>query len=62
MLFALGTVGAGTYLGDDVAAGANCHIMRNIFKDWAKSSYSALASSNDRHAPSSVAPKYASKA
>ncbi len=40
-----------SYLTDDPAACANCHIMQDNFDAWAKSSHHAVAACNDCHAP-----------
>ncbi len=41
----------GSYLTNDPAACANCHIMRDHFDAWAKSSHHAVATCNDCHTP-----------
>ena len=50
-----------SYLTDDPAACANCHIMRDHFDAWARSSHRAVASCNDCHTPHQVVPKYLTK-
>ena len=40
-----------SYLRDDPAACANCHIMRSHFDAWVKSTHKAVATCNDCHAP-----------
>jgi cytochrome c nitrite reductase small subunit len=52
----------GSYLTDDPAACANCHIMQDHFDAWLKSSHRAVATCNDCHTPANLIPKYASKA
>jgi cytochrome c nitrite reductase small subunit len=42
-----------SYLRDDPAACANCHIMQPQFESWQRSSHSAVATCNDCHLPSS---------
>jgi cytochrome c nitrite reductase small subunit len=52
-----------SYLSNNPAACANCHIMHEQFDGWTKSSHKAVATCNDCHTPhSSIAAKYASKA
>ena len=69
MGFALG-VGAytfvyakgGSYLTNDPAACANCHIMSEHYSAWIKSSHRAVAVCNDCHTPAGLLPKYLTKA
>ncbi|HET7904013.1 MAG TPA: cytochrome c nitrite reductase small subunit [Candidatus Eisenbacteria bacterium] len=51
-----------SYLGHDPAACANCHVMKEQFDGWAKSSHRSVAACNDCHAPHSLIPKLAVKA
>ena len=51
-----------SYLTNDPAACANCHIMENHYRAWVKSSHRAVAVCNDCHTPPGLAPKYAVKA
>jgi cytochrome c nitrite reductase small subunit len=51
-----------SYLGHDSAACANCHVMKEQFDGWAKSSHRAVAECNDCHAPHALLPKLAVKA
>lgn len=51
-----------SYLSDNPAACANCHIMQDHYDAWQKSSHRAVATCNDCHTPSGLVPKYASKA
>jgi cytochrome c nitrite reductase small subunit len=51
-----------SYLTSDPAACANCHIMREHFDAWAKSSHHAVAVCNDCHAPAGGLAKYWTKA
>lgn len=51
-----------SYLLDDPAACANCHIMREQFDGWIKSSHRSVAACNDCHAPHDVIGKYLTKA
>ena len=51
-----------SYLTNDPAACANCHIMREHYDGWTKSSHRAVAVCNDCHTPPGVVAKYATKA
>jgi cytochrome c nitrite reductase small subunit len=51
-----------SYLTDDAEACANCHIMREQFDGWTRSSHRAVAVCNDCHTPPGVVPKYVTKA
>lgn len=51
-----------SYLGNDPAACANCHVMEQHFEAWRKSSHHAVAVCNDCHAPPSGLAKYWVKA
>jgi cytochrome c nitrite reductase small subunit len=51
-----------SYLLDDPAACANCHVMREQYEGWAKSSHRAVATCNDCPTPSGWVGKYATKA
>jgi cytochrome c nitrite reductase small subunit len=51
-----------SYLTDDPAACANCHVMREYYVAWQKSSHRAVAVCNDCHTPSGFVSKYATKA
>lgn len=50
-----------SYLTNDPAACANCHIMDEHYAAWTKSSHHAVAVCNDCHTPHGVVPKYATK-
>lgn len=52
----------GSYLTNNPAACANCHIMRDHFGAWLKSSHRSVAVCNDCHAPHDLAGKYMTKA
>ena len=49
------------YLSNDPKACANCHIMRDQYDGWQKSSHHAVATCNDCHTPHALVPKYLSK-
>lgn len=51
-----------SYLTSNPAACANCHIMREHFSAWQKSSHHTVAVCNDCHAPHNLIGKYATKA
>jgi cytochrome c nitrite reductase small subunit len=52
----------GSYLTDDPAACANCHVMTGQFEGWQRASHRAAAVCNDCHTPPGVAGKYSTKA
>ena len=45
-----------SYLSEDPAACANCHIMWHQYAGWTKGSHKAVATCNDCHAPHSSHP------
>ena len=51
-----------SYLSNDAAACANCHIMREHFDAWNKSTHRAVATCNSCHTPHNLIGKYAVKA
>ena len=51
-----------SYMTDDPAACANCHVMNEQFDGWIKSSHRSVAVCNDCHVPHDVVRKYATKA
>lgn len=51
-----------SYLTNDPAACANCHVMGNHYSAWLKSSHHASATCNDCHTPRAPAGKYYTKA
>ncbi len=51
-----------SYLTNDPAACANCHVMRDHFNAWTRSSHAAVAVCNDCHTPPGTIPKYLTKA
>jgi cytochrome c nitrite reductase small subunit len=51
-----------SYLTNDPGACANCHIMRDHFDAWVKSSHRAVAACNDCHTPHGPVEKYVTKA
>ena len=51
-----------SYMTNDPAACANCHIMRDHLAAWSRSSHRAVAVCNDCHTPHGLVPKYLTKA
>jgi cytochrome c nitrite reductase small subunit len=51
-----------SYLTDDAAACANCHVMREQHDGWTKSSHRSVAVCNDCHVPHDFVGKYYTKA
>jgi cytochrome c nitrite reductase small subunit len=51
-----------SYLTNDPAACANCHVMREHYDAWIKSSHRAVATCNDCHTPHNFFGKYYVKA
>jgi cytochrome c nitrite reductase small subunit len=51
-----------SYLSSDPAACVNCHVMRDQFAGWEKSSHRAVAGCGDCHMPHSLVRKYLAKA
>ena len=51
-----------SYLGNDPATCANCHVMQNHLDAWVKSTHRSFATCNDCHAPENIVGKYATKA
>jgi cytochrome c nitrite reductase small subunit len=51
-----------SYMTDRPEACANCHVMREQYEGWMKSSHGKVAVCNDCHTPPGLVPKYATKA
>ena len=51
-----------SYLTNDPAACANCHVMRDHYNAWTRASHRAVAVCNDCHTPPGLIPKYLTKA
>jgi len=60
--FTFGYAGGASYMTNDPAACANCHVMRGHYDDWRHSSHRAVAVCNDCHTPPGLVPKYVTKA
>ena len=56
------TARGGSYLSNDPTACVNCHVMRDQFDSWQKSSHHAFAVCNDCHVPHDLLGKYWTKA
>lgn len=50
-----------SYMTNDPAACANCHVMQDHYDAWRKSSHHAVAVCNDCHAPHDLVGKYTIK-
>lgn len=51
-----------SYLSNDPKACINCHVMREQYDGWIKSSHHAVATCNDCHMPEALVPKLWTKA
>jgi cytochrome c nitrite reductase small subunit len=51
-----------SYLTNDPAACANCHVMQDHYRAWTRASHRAVATCNDCHTPPGLVPKYVTKA
>jgi cytochrome c nitrite reductase small subunit len=51
-----------SYLGNDPATCANCHVMSGQYDGWQKASHHAFATCNDCHTPGAGLGKYLTKA
>lgn len=51
-----------SYLTNNPAACANCHIMWDQYDAWHKASHRSVATCNDCHTPAALIPKYLVKA
>ncbi len=51
-----------SYLSNDPAACVNCHIMRDPYDSWQKSSHHGFTTCNDCHVPHDLVGKWATKA
>lgn len=50
-----------SYLSNDPAACVNCHVMRDQYDGWSKSTHHAAATCNDCHVPHDFLGKYLAK-
>ncbi|HUF16696.1 MAG TPA: cytochrome c nitrite reductase small subunit [Thermoanaerobaculia bacterium] len=60
--FTFGYARGASYLTNDPAACANCHVMQSQYDDWRHSSHRSVAVCNDCHTPPGLVPKYIVKA
>ncbi|HWB05738.1 MAG TPA: cytochrome c nitrite reductase small subunit [Verrucomicrobiales bacterium] len=60
--YTFGYAKGASYLGDNPASCANCHIMQDHLDAWVKSTHHAVATCNDCHTPAGFIPKYFTKA
>ncbi|MDF1504215.1 cytochrome c nitrite reductase small subunit [Roseisolibacter sp. H3M3-2] len=60
--FTFGFARGHSYLTDDPAACANCHVMEDYYAAWTKGSHRAVATCNSCHTPHGLMGKYATKA
>src|SRR5262245_45614038 len=51
----------GSYMTNNAAACANCHIMNEQFEGWTRSSHHNIATCNDCHTPPDFVGKYYTK-
>ncbi len=61
-VFTFGYGEGASYLSNDPRSCANCHIMRDEYDSWQKSSHHGAATCNDCHAPHDFLGKWLSKA
>lgn len=61
-VFTFGYANGASYLTNDPAACANCHVMREQYAGWMKASHRSAAVCNDCHAPAGTVAKYGTKA
>ncbi len=51
-----------SYLSNDPAACANCHVMNEQYAGWSRGSHRSVATCNDCHTPHDFVGKYSTKA
>lgn len=61
-LYTFGYAKGASYLTNRPGACANCHVMRENYESWMKSSHGKVAVCNDCHTPPGLAAKYGTKA
>lgn len=61
-LFTFGYAKGASYMTNDPAACANCHVMEEQYAAWSRGSHRSVAVCNDCHTPPGLVPKYATKA
>lgn len=60
--FTFGYAKGASYLTNDPAACANCHVMSEHYSAWLKGSHRTAATCNDCHTPHNIVGKYTTKA
>lgn len=60
--FTFGYARGYSYLTNDPAACANCHVMNEHYAAWTKASHRSVATCNDCHTPHDIVGKYTVKA
>jgi cytochrome c nitrite reductase small subunit len=60
--YTFGYARGASYLTNDPAACANCHVMQEYYDAWLKSPHRSVAVCNDCHTPHALVPKYMTKA
>ncbi|MEX1186738.1 MAG: cytochrome c nitrite reductase small subunit [Gemmatimonadaceae bacterium] len=60
--FTFGYAKGASYLTNDPAACANCHVMSEHYSAWLKGSHRSVATCNDCHTPHNLVGKYTTKA
>ena len=61
-LYTFGYARGWSYMTNDPQACLNCHVMREQYDGWIKSSHRKVAVCNDCHTPHGLIPKYFTKA
>ncbi|MBI5281822.1 MAG: cytochrome c nitrite reductase small subunit [Candidatus Solibacter usitatus] len=61
-VYTFGYARGASYMTDDPAACANCHVMKAQYDGWKRSSHHQIAVCNDCHAPDGLVAKYFTKA
>lgn len=61
-LYTFGYAKGASYLSNDARSCVNCHVMREQYDGWLKSSHGKVAVCNDCHTPPGTLAKYTTKA
>jgi cytochrome c nitrite reductase small subunit len=61
-VYTFGYARGASYMTDNPAACANCHVMRDQYESWMKGSHGKVAVCNDCHTPPGFVSKYSTKA
>ena len=62
VVFTFGYAGGADYISSDPAVCTNCHVMRENYDGWIKSSHGKVAVCNDCHSPKDFVGKWTTKA